>query len=269
MNKAKKMYKWDNLPGFDRTKEKFLALELEKWLVDNGIKEEGERLGHLNQPGSEATSLDATEHQIVDWINFRGNDCRQDVSNHLSDLEQNLLSHVDEEQLNVLENEVPVLENQGLHSIETSVTKGRQKLLPQYKETARAYDDFDTFRRKAGLTRLADYSHRRTALFMIWGFFFVEVVLNATLLMEVNIFGLVGSTLQMGLISLVNVIIAGLAVGGLLRLSKHIFWGWKIMSWVMILAIVGLVGVFNLAIGHLRDSMAAIVGDPFGGYPFN
>ena len=49
--------------------------------------------------------------------------------------------------------------------------------------------------------------------------FAVEVVLNAALLMDVNAFGLIGSTVQMGLISAVNVLMGALAMGALVRPS--------------------------------------------------
>ncbi len=243
--------------GFDRTTEKFLELDLDKWLTENKVKEQGRNLGISNQPTSDAKGLDATENQIVDWINLRGNDCRQDVSNHLSDLAQNIISHENEEELNILESEIPIIEQEGLNAIETSATKGRQELIPTWNEVADVRRNFEKFRKSAGLTRRADYTHRRNALLTIFVFFAIEVVLNATLLMDVNVFGLAGSTIQMGLISAVNVLIAGVTMGALLRQARHVKWVRKFFSSIAIFLVVLFIGVFNLAIGHFRDAMAA------------
>ena len=250
------------LSGFDRTTEKFLPLELDKWLAENKIQEKGRDLGELNQPSSDVKGLDAMENQIVDWVNLQGNDCRQDVSNHLSDLAQNIISHENEEELNILESQIPVIEQDGLNDIETSATKGRQELIPKWQEIADVRSDFEGFRKSAGLTRKADYSHRRNALLTIFVFFAIEVVLNATLLMDVNVFGLAGSTIQMGLISAVNVLIAGVAMGALLRQVHHVQWIRKILSSIATILVIGFIGAFNLAIGHFRDAMEAQAGAP-------
>ena len=125
-----------------------------------------------------------------------------------------------------------------------------------------SYRDFAAFRQRSGLTRLADYSHRQGALITILGCLIVEVVLNATLLMEVNAFGLIGSSVQMGLIGAVNVLIAGAAMGALLRWCHHIALWRKFFSWLGIVLIVAAVVSFNLVVGHFRDSMQAVLSDP-------
>ncbi len=199
--------------GFDRIEGEFRPLDPEKWLAEHDVEAEGRRLGEDNLPRSDARSFDAMERRIIDWINQEATSCRQEVSAFLSDQTRKVLANADEEELQILEQKVGVDERAGLGNIASKARQGLQNLLALGEDVARARSDFDAFRQTARLTRLADYSHRKAALWVILVFFVVEVVLNATLLMDVNVFGLVGAIGQMSLISAVNVLIMGFAMG--------------------------------------------------------
>ena len=253
---------WNNIPGFDRVKETYISLDLDKWLTDHGVVDEGRRLGEKNQPHAEAKGLHATENRILDWINQRGRICRENVSGHLADLALNLVDKEDEEELAILEQQVRQITRDGNASIEHEVNKGRNSLTGIEQDVRDTNKDFAAFRNNAGLTRLPDYSHRKSAIYIIFMCFAIEVVLNATMLMEVNTFGLIGSIGQMGLISAVNVLILGIAMGSLLRQIHHVAMRRKIISWVGVAFISVLVFGFNLAVGHLRDAMKSIVHEP-------
>ena len=252
---------WDNIPGFDRVKERYVQLDLNQWLKDHRIEDEGKRRGKENLPAAEDDNLDRFEAQIVDWVNRRGLVCRGNVGGHLSDLERELADMENDAELTILENRVGELEQEAGIALERGIDAGRTRLTEQEAEVVTGSAEFERFRKRSRLTRLVDYSHRGKALWYIFGCFFAEIVLNASLLMDVNPFGLLGSTMQMGLISLVNVVFLGLVMGVLLRLRNHVAaWG-KIVSWLGIVLVVSLVLCFNLAVGHYRNSMQATLDD--------
>ena len=80
--------------------------------------------------------------------------------------------------------------------------------------------------------------------------------------MDANPFGLLGAIVQMALICAVNVLIMGWCMGGLLRLWNHVSFLVKVLSAFAALVAMVLVTGFNLAVGHFRDSMQAILDDP-------
>ena len=167
-----------------------------------------------------------------------------------------------DQQLVTLGQRVGQMEQDARLALERRLGEGRNTLVTLEQAIREDSDDFRSFRRSQGLTRQADYSHRNGALPFILICFVVEVVLNAALLMEVNAFGLIGSTAQMGLISAVNVLICGLAMGGLLRQSNLRAVPRKAAAWLGMLVLLAFVGSFNLAVGHFRDSMQAVVSNP-------
>ena len=252
---------WDNIPGFNRTQEQYVQLDLNQWLKDHRIEDEGKRRGKENQPATEDDNLDASEAQIVDWVNRRGRVCRENVSGHLSDLERDLADMENDAELTILKDQVGELKQEAEIALESGIDAGRTRLTEQGNAVRTGSAEFKRFRQQSGLTRLVDYSHRGKALRYIFGCFFAEIVLNASLLMDVNPFGLVGSTMQMGLISLVNVVFAGLVMGVLLRQRNHVAAWSKTLAWLGIVVLVISVLYFNLAVGHFRNSMQASLND--------
>ena len=252
---------WGKIPGFDPVKEQYVQLDPKQWLKDQKIKEEGEDRGRKNLPAAEDDTLDEFESEIVDWVNRRGRVCRQDVSGHLGDLELEIAGMDDDAGLTILENRVGELRQEAGIALEKGIDAGRNRLTEHEAEVVTGSAEFERFRKRHKLTRLVDYSHRGKALWYIFGCFFAEIVLNASLLMDVNPFGLVGSTMQMALISLVNVVFLGLVMGVLLRLRNHVAASAKTVAWLGIVPVVSLVLCFNLAVGHYRNSMQATLDD--------
>ena len=253
---------WDNEPGFNRKKEQFIQLDLGAWLKKHGIEEEGRRQGAVDQPRTDADELDATEAQILGWVNRRARVCRENVSGHLSDLQRDLVDMENDQGLEDLGNEAVLIRNDGELALDAEVGNGRNLLVSTEQAVREDNVEFRRFRNQAALTRQADYAHRRGSRTFILVCFVVEVLLNATLLMEVNAFGLVGSGSQMGLISFINILAAGLAMGALLRQRNHVALVRKMIAWVGIAILLITTFAFNLLIGHFRDSMQAVVNDP-------
>ena len=252
---------WDNTPGFDPKKEEYIHLDLDQWLKKHKISDEGRKSGAQNLPSTDSNELDACEEKIRSWINRRGRVCRQNVSGHLSDLERQLSDMENDQELDTLQQKVlEIKEDAGL-KLELKAREGRNTLHKHETAVSEATQDFARFRKEAGLTRLADYSHRDSAKWFIVICVIVESALNATLLMDVSTFGLLGSIVQMGLISVVNILITALAMGALLRQRNNISVNQNHLVWTGITLIILFSLVFNILVGHFRDSMQQIISD--------
>lgn len=252
---------WDNAPGFDSRKEEYIHLDLDQWLKKHKISEEGRKSGAQNLPSTDSSELDAYEEKIRSWINRRGRVCRQNVSGHLSDLERQISDMENDQELDTLQQKIFEIKEDAALKLELKAQAGRNTLHEHETAVSEASRDFSQFRKEAGLTRLADYSGRRSALYVVGIGFIIETVLNATLLMEVNVFGLLGSIVQMGFISAVNILILAWAMGGLLRWRNCALIKRKNMSWAGIIILVPLVLSFNILVGHFRDSMQQVMND--------
>lgn len=252
-------YSWE---GFNSEKEEFRRLDLERWITDKKVREEGAKQGQSNLPSSDATVLDATENQILDFFNEQINFTREKVNKHLSDLVQDGLLIEDSEDLRNIQRNTENLEFEALTGVEHTYHTEWNALEPKLDRLQRAREDFSDFRSKHGLTRIADYSHRKWALWIIGVCFVIESFLNATLLMEVNVFGLVGSMAQMALISALNVLIMSFVLSGQWRRTNLRSPPQRVLAWIVIAAVLVFVLIFNLLVGHLRDGMEAVVNDP-------
>ncbi len=250
-----------SVPGFDPSAEKYERLDLERWLKGHDVFKKARDQGAANQPPSEASSLDAIELQIVDWINHRGRKCREDVARLLSDFERELAQLENVQELAFLEQEVHQIEKNAEIALERKVKEGRNRLARLAREVSVARQDLKTFQEESGLTRLPDYSHRSTVWMFILGCAGVEIILNASLLMDVIPLGLLGAVLQMALISGVNVAVLGSPMGALLRQRNHVQRSRAAFSWAVIILITLVAFLFNLAVGHFRDSTQVVLTD--------
>lgn len=257
---------WEEIPGFDPEHEQYVPLNLDKWLRDHGIEKEGERLGGKNQPAFEDDNLDACESQIVQWVNRRGRRCREDVSRHLSDLVRDLVHMETDAELDMLGQEVNERKRDAEDDIENALHAGRNRLTDKENDVREHDGEIERFRSRNQLKRPPDYSHRRTALRYISACLVVEAALNATLLMDVNPLGLLGSTIQMILIGAVNVMAAGGSMGALLRWRNHVSRPLKSVCGLGILLVLVFVVFFNLLVGHFRNSAQAALDDPAGNF---
>jgi len=252
---------WDNKPGFDPVNGKFIKLDLDGWLKEHKILEQAQEDGNQNKPAA-TDSQAGVPAKIIAWVNQRGRICRQNVSRWLNDLERNLTDMEDHEGLEVQIHQVEETLNDAELDLQGKVREQRGHLAVPADELGQAKKDYEAFRRESELRRLPDYSGRKTALRYIIFFFCLELILNATSLMDANPFGLIGAIVQMALICAVNILIMGWCMGGLLRLAHHVK---RAKSWFfgfLASAVVVLVAGFNMAVGHFRDSMQAILDDP-------
>lgn len=254
---------WATVPGFSVDAGKYIPLNLDNWLRDHKILEDGKSRGAQDLPASDIESLDGTEERIVDWVNQRGRNCRDIVAGYLSDVERQLADMDRDEDLDNAARQVKEQEQNGKEELEKQADSRANDMAPKATELQGTTRDFESFQQANHLTRPPDYSHRRRCLFWIWGAFLFEVVLNASLLMDVSPFGLIGSFGQMLLISLLNVLLMGLLMGALLRQCHHIQSVRRVLAVLGILGLIGIIAVpFNLLVAHFRDSMQAVANAP-------
>lgn len=247
---------------FDPVRAKFIPLNVDQWLKDHKIAEDAKARGAEDLPRSDAVALGDQENKIVAWIHECALDCRQQVSKYLGDLMADLVNIEDDAALKGLVQEVNEIRAKAVSELEHEVKNDPCSLATRGSKLQLDAADFYEFRKREGLRRAPNYAHRIWALPVILICFVVETALNATLLMDVNAFGLVGSISQMGLISAVNILIVGLAMGALVRRSMHRSPVLKVVAWVGMVVILVAVVAFNLAVGHFRDSMQAVLSDP-------
>ena len=258
---AQKLKDWDNIPGFNPINGEFNRLDLDRWLKDHGIIEQAKLLGEQDKPAANE-EREGIPARIIAWVNRRGRICRQNVSNHLSDLERDLADMESPEQLGIIEQEVDELLGRAELNLDSKVRDGSNHLTVAERDLREEDKDFHMFRLESGLRRSPDYSGRKSAIWYITAFFVVELLLNATMLMDANPFGLLGSAVQMGLIGAVNIWIMGWCMGGVVRQIHHVEAVRKRLFLLLAVLVVSFVVCFNLMVGHFRDSMQAILDDP-------
>ena len=257
-----KSQSWEAVPGFNPNTGKYVPLNLDNWLHDHKILEDGRSRGTKDQPASDIKSLDGTEQRILNWVNQRGSNCRDIVANYFSDVERQLADMDRNEDLDNIALEVARQGRNGNRELEKQADLRVNQVAPQEASLLSTSRDFENFKQVNGLTRPCDYSHRLTSAQWIGGAFLFEVVLNASLLMEVSPFGFIGSFGQMALISLLNVLLLGMLLGALLRQAHHVHNGRRLSAFLGMLVLLGVAVAFNLLVGHFRDSMQAITNAP-------
>lgn len=254
---------WENEPGFDPLTGKFKHIDLDRWLKEKKVVEQARKDGKQNKPSIDE-SFDGIPAKIVAWVNNRGRICRQNVSTRLDDLERQLADIENPQELEISRHEAEETAGAASAALEGEVNKGRNILSDQQEYVREEDKDFQAFRRESGLRRLPDDSGRKWFWRYVLGFFFFELVINATTLMDANPFGLLGAMVQMGMICAVNILIMGWIMGGVVRGAHYIGVFRKAIFSLLAVAIFVAVVCFNLVVGHFRDSMQAIINMPAG-----
>ncbi len=250
---------WDAIEGFNSDKEEYVRLDTDAWLRDHGIREESRKRGEKNFPKADEADFDDIHYKIHAWVNHRGRKCQGDVSQHLADFVQQLNDIEKEEDLTILEHKVAEIAHDATIRVEQRVKHDRDGLTRLEKEVREGTKEYEDFRRAAGLQRLPYYGGRRSASLIILACALIEVILNASLLMDVNPFGLLGALMQMGLITAVNILIGWLVMGFALRCRNLVSRTQSLAAWLVIAFLIPIIGSFNLLVGHFRDSMQAAI----------
>ena len=202
-------------------------------------------------------------YEILAAINERGFRCKNIVSNHLSDIVQQLNATLERENQTILQERITETDNAACTAIQEQAMRHNNMLAQSEATVKEGCISYKNFRQEANppLERLPDYSDRKNAFLWVTIIALVEITLNASLLMEVNQFGLLGAIMQMGIITAINIVAGMLLMGSCLRyrnlmsdqsLAPQIrAWG----AWLVMVVLVPIIGAFNLLVGHFRDSM--------------
>ena len=268
MTKRDPNAEWDDIPGFNGQTGEYVRLGMDGWLKAHRIREKARELGLDNFPGKDQTDPDEIHYKILDWINQRARQCKQDVDKYLLDQKAMLNRIEEDEDLETFKEDADQITAAATMGFGQQ-TQDDQNALSQIKaELLYGWREYVKFRKRHHLDRLAQDTDVVTAIIWVLILFLIETVLNASLLMEVNPFGLIGAVIQMGLITSVNILIGFLGVGQIFRYVNHVNMWKRLAGWLAGGSLTSLILGFNVAVGHFRDSMQVMAArtetDPIG-----
>lgn len=250
---------WDDIPGFNQKTGQYVPLDTEAWFRDHKIREIAAERGLKNQPSENEKQPDDMHERIKSWVHNRGLQCKRDVDHYISDANAELNDIEDNEGLDQLKSRVTQIRTRVELKIKSRLQNDRNDLHDIERAVDEETRDFEEFRNQAGLNRMAVYP---TGFMRKWWLVFVfaalEVAVNAFMLGEVTPTGFLGAYSQMLIITAINILIGALVIGSLLRAQNHVAIWRKILSWTLMPVVTAGILMFNLAVGHLRDSTLMI-----------
>ncbi len=260
MNTRKKnavVENWTTVPGWDGAKQQYVELDCEGWIRENKIREAGRENGEKEFPPSEAVQPDEIYTKILDWINRRGKACHAEVSRYLVQ-QRHSLELETKEGMAPIQHTVEGLRDQGIVELTDQVKKDRSILTQKERDARNAWEALAAFRKKAKLDRLAEYSGKDTWFWWLFGIVGVEAFINMFMLYEVHQYGALGALTTMIMIGVVNAFMLGGMIGEGRRQKNSVGLLPKLGGWIMVaLGATGMV-LWNLLVGHFRDSMLAM-----------
>lgn len=248
---------WTTVPGWDGAKQQYVELECEAWIRENGIREAGRENGEREFPPSEAVQPDEMYTKILAWVNQRGKTCHAEVSRYLVQ-QRHALELETREGMAPIQDKVEGLRDQGIVALTNQAKKDRSNLTQQEREAREAWTALEAFKARANLERVAEYNERDTWYWWLVAVIVAEAMINAMMLAGVNEYGLLGAIAIMLAIGVVNTCILGGVIGEGWRQKNSVKLLPKLGGWIMV--VLGATGMFlwNLLVGHFRDSMLAV-----------
>ena len=260
MNTGKKnavVADWTTVPGWDGAKQEYVELDCERWIRENKIREAGRENGKQEFPPSEAVQPDEIYMKIVDWVNQRGKACHAAVSMDLVQ-KRHALEQETEQGMAPIRHKVKGLRDQGIVALADQAKKDRSSLTQKKGEAREAGVALAAFKSKANLGRVAEYYERDTWYWWLVGIVVIEALANAMMLARVHEHGLLGAIATMILIGVVNAGILGCMIGEGWRQKNSVRPGSIMGGWLMVGLGAMIMAVWNLLVGHFRDSMLAV-----------
>ena len=248
---------WTTVPGWDAAKQEYVELDCEQWIEENKIRELGRENGKQEFPPSEAAQPDEIYAKILAWVNQRGKACHAEVSRYVVQ-QRHALELETREGMAPIQHTVEGLRDEGIVELNGQAEKDRSILIQSRREAREAGTALAAFKAKANLERVPEYSARDTWYWWLVGIVVIEAVANAMMLAGVHEYGLLGAIVIMLAVGVVNAVILGGMIGEGCRHKNSVELLPKSLGW-MILAL-GATGMFlwNLLVGHFRDSMLAV-----------
>ena len=248
---------WTMVPGWNGAKQEYVDLDCQRWIRENGILEAGRENGKQEFPSSEAVQPDAMYMKILDWVNKRGKACHADVSKYLVQ-QRYALEMETKEGMAPIRYNMEGLRDQGIVELTDQGEEDRTILTQKERNARDAWAALATFKKTANLERVAEYNERDTWYWWLVGVIAIEVLVNAMMLADVNKYGLLGAIAVMLAIGVVNAGMLGWVIGEGWRQRNSVRLLSKLRGWMMVALGVTPMIVWNLLVGHFRDSMLAV-----------
>ncbi len=253
MRKTTLRSEWEDIPGFDRIRGKYIRLDGDAWLTAHRIREEGERRGKRNQPGTDESQPDGMFQKIENWVRKRALDCKEEVGKYIGEelaYLHDLRSFWDKENPEIDLDALVTQRCQDLQAIAEQSWSDLDTQRAEYEEAAR---DLKNFRERNGLSRVAHYPHSQLAHWLwipVAGV--VETFVGANLLGSVSRGGVIEGWMVAAVLTVVNILL-GLWAGKVWR-STHYRWGFvRLSAYVQSGALAAVALVWNDVAGHVRD----------------
>ena len=248
---------WTTVPGWDPATQQYIGLDCERWIRENGIREAGRENGKEEFPRSDAVQPDDMYMKIRAWVNERGRTCYAEVSDHLRML-RNALELEAKEGMAPVQHIVKGLRDHGKVELRNQGEKDRTILAQKEREAREAWKALETFKKRANLERAVEYGERDTWYWWLIGIVAIEAVANSMMLAGVHEYGLLGAMAIMVAIGVVNAGMLGGLIGEGWRQKNALGLFPTLRGWIIVAAGATLMGLWNLLVGHFRDSMLAV-----------
>ncbi len=248
---------WKTVSGWNGATQQYVELDCEQWIRENGIRETGREDGEREFPRSEAVQPDEMHMKILAWVNQRGKTCYGEVSKYLR-LQRHALELGTKEEMAPIQDKVKGWRDEGIDKLTAQAEEDRSILVSKQREAREADKALAAFKSKANLERPAEYDEKDTWYWWLVGIVVIETLANAMMLADVHEHGLLGAIVIMLLIGVVNAGILGGFIGEGWRQKNSVKLLPKSLGWAMVaLGATGMV-LWNLFVGHFRDSMLAV-----------
>ena len=253
MKKTTPRSEWENIQGFDRTRREYIRLDGDTWLTAHRIREEGERRGKRNQPGSNETLPDEIYNRIESWVRKRALDCKEEVSKYIIEALANLHDLASFWEGTNAEIALDALIEQNCQNLTSTATQSVGDLDKQRAEFEEAARDLKRFRQDHRLSRVADYPSSQFAHWLwIPVFMIIETFAGANLLGSVSRGGMIEGWMVAVVLTIVNVLL-GVGAGRMWRFT-HYDWGFvKLFAYTLGALCAAVALLWNDVAGHVRD----------------
>ena len=253
MKKTTPRSEWENIQGFDRTSREYIRLDGDTWLAAHRIREEGERRGKRDQPGSNETLPDEIYNKIESWVQKRALDCKEEVGKYIIEELANLHDLGSLWGKENPEIALDALVKQSCQNLDSTATQSVGDLDKQRAEFEEAARDLKRFRQDHRLSRVADYPSSQFAHWLwIPVFMIIETFAGANLLGSVSRGGVIEGWMVAVVLTIVNVLL-GVGAGRMWRFI-HYDWGFvKLFAYTLGALCAAVALLWNDVAGHVRD----------------
>lgn len=242
---------------YSATIETFQNLDTQRIIREMQLANKGRTRGELEQPPSDATTLDFIEEEVVEHIGSAQKRSYDELENHLAGFRQRLIDLDFENRFS----HIDTAAQGSLSGLKQELEAGIDDLHPLRKELLDYETDHARFKERNKLYRPGnDATPRATTIkvMVIVALVIGELVVNGQLLSKGSELGLVGGIVEAILFAALNVGVALMFATVLgVRNLNHRNWFRKMFGLVATLAYLMLAIGINLGLAHYREVASA------------